>query len=289
MLFLARFAATCETSVLTVTNTRARCLTEFDYTHRQLFPNPEDAMATYPGGIVITGASGGIGSQLTDYLIRNGTRNLVCQYRSDPTALLSILSQHGMDPEKHAFKADLTDEEQVRALAAFAHKNLGTIWGIVNLAGASENGLSWKLSKDAFTRIIEANLVTTFLVCREFIPSMRTTEGGRIINVSSVIAFTGVVGASHYCAAKAGIAGFTKAIALELAGKNITANTLALGYFKYGLIEDVPADMLTQIVARVPVKRLGAIEEIGGIVRYLLDESSGFTTGQVMHVNGGLY
>lgn len=246
-------------------------------------------MSKYPGGIVITGASGGIGSQLTDYLIRTGTRDIVCQYRSSPDPLLSVLSQHGMDPLKHSFRADLTDEGEVRALAAFAQENLGRVWGTINLAGASENGLSWKLTKNAFSKIIDANLLTTFLVCKEFIPSMRAAAGGRIINVSSVIAFTGIVGASHYCAAKAGIVGFTKAIAAELAGKNITANSLALGYFKYGLIEDVPADMLDQILARVPVKRLGTIEEIGGIVRYLLDESSAFTTGQVMHVNGGLY
>jgi NAD(P)-dependent dehydrogenase (short-subunit alcohol dehydrogenase family) len=160
---------------------------------------------------------------------------------------------------------------------------------VVNIAGGSSNGMSWKMPSAEFVRILHANLLSTFLVSREFIPGMREQGGGRIINVSSVIAHTGVAGASHYCAAKAGIEGFTKAVAQEIASKGVTINALALGYFDQGIIADVPEELLQTIKARVPLRRLGRSEELAPLVSYLLSEAAAFMTGQVLHLNGGLY
>ncbi|MCU1488989.1 MAG: 3-oxoacyl-(acyl-carrier-protein) reductase [Acidimicrobiaceae bacterium] len=240
--------------------------------------------------IVLTGASGGIGVALTDYLLQNGITRLAVQYHtSSPDKLFAVLQQHGLDPEKHCFRADLTKEDDVRAFGEGVRGALGTPWGLINLAGSSSNAMSWKLSLDEFERVIASNLTTTFLVCREFIPAMRDADGGRIINTSSVVAFTGVPGTSHYCAAKAGIVGFTKAIARELTTRHITANVMALGYFDYGMLYTVPDDLREGIRQQIPAARFGTVAEVGGMVSHLLSDDSGYTTGQVLHINGGMY
>jgi 3-oxoacyl-[acyl-carrier protein] reductase len=239
--------------------------------------------------IVLTGASGGIGVALVDYLLRGGASKLILQYRSSPDELFSVVRQNGLDPEKHCFRADLSVEEDVRAFGEKIDAAFGPIWGLINLAGSTSNALSWKLSIDDFQNVITNNLTTTFLACREFIPGMREARGGRIINISSVVAFSGVAGAAHYCAAKAGVLGFTKAIARELATRDITANVLALGYFDYGMLYTVPDSLREDIKVQIPVERFGKAAEVGGMVLYLLSSEGAYTTGQVLHINGGLY
>jgi 3-oxoacyl-[acyl-carrier protein] reductase len=241
------------------------------------------------GCVVITGAGGGLGCRIVREFINAGFKNLACQYRSSAEKLETIFRDHGLDPKRHMFQAELTSEFEVKRFREDVKERLGTTWGLVNLAGGSSNGLSWKLSVEEFMSVVSSNLLSTFISTREFIPEMRLLGGGRIINVSSVVAHSGIAGASHYCAAKAGIEGFTRAVARELANKSVTVNCIALGYFDDGLIRDVPPELREGIVGSIPVKRLGMTEEIFPLVRYLLDESSGFMTGQVLHLNGGQY
>ena len=118
---------------------------------------------------------------------------------------------------------------------------------------------------------------------------MRDARAGRIINVSSVVAFSGVAGAAHYCAAKAGIVGFSKSIARELISRQITVNALALGYFDYGMLYTVPEDLREAIREQIPAGRFGSAAEVGGMVAYLLSDEAAYTTGQVLHLNGGMY
>jgi len=244
---------------------------------------------TYPGPIVITGSNGGLGSALVSGFLAAGVTNLACHYRSSAERVSEILVAHGLPPEHHLFKAELTREEDVQAMQAAVVDRLGQPWGLINLAGGSTNSVSWKLSLADFTQILESNLVSTFLATRAFLPGLREQGGGRIINISSIVAHSGVAGASHYCAAKAGIEGFTKAVALEVAGKKITVNSLALGYFDAGIIAEVPAEILEGIKGRIPLKRLGGSGEIHPLVAYLLSPAGGFMTGQVLHLNGGQY
>jgi NAD(P)-dependent dehydrogenase (short-subunit alcohol dehydrogenase family) len=149
--------------------------------------------------------------------------------------------------------------------------------------------MSWKLSLADFNAVLQANLVSTFLATRAFLPGMREQGGGRIINVSSIVGHTGVAGASHYCAAKAGIDGFTRAVALECASRKVTVNALALGYFDKGIITEVPAEILEVIKGQIPFKRLGSASELQPLVAYLLSPAAEFMTGQVLHLNGGQY
>lgn len=239
--------------------------------------------------IVLTGASGGIGVALTEYLLGKGFTRIALQYNKTPEKLLGVLEQHGLDPAKHCFGADLTSEDAVGEFGENVRAELGTPWGIINLAGSSSNALSWKLPLEEFQAILANSLTTTFLVCREFIPAMRAADGGRIVNTSSVVAFTGVAGASHYCAAKAGVVGFTKSIARELVSKHVTANVLALGYFDYGMLYTVPENLREGIREQIPARRFGTAAEIGGTLIHLLSDEGAYTNGQVLHINGGMY
>ncbi len=239
--------------------------------------------------ILITGAGGGLGRGLVAGLASLGYKNIACQVRTKVSDLIHVLAQHELPLEKHVFFADLTNEEDVRRMGEQIVVKFGNPWAVINIAGSSSNSMSWKLSLDDYKKVIDNNLTSTFLTCRQFIPGMREQGTGRIINISSVVAHSGVPGASHYCAAKAGIEGFTRAISLELAPKNVTANALALGYFNTGIIDQVPQNMQEIIKNSTPVKRFGKTDEFVGIVRYLLSDASSFMTGEVLNINGGYH
>ena len=238
--------------------------------------------------ILVTGAGGGIGSTLVDFLIGKG-HYVLCQYRSKKENLLRVMANHDLDFDERCFYADLTDEFSVAEMHKQISEKHGNIWAVLNLAGGSSNGMSWKLPISEFKQIVDTNLLSTFVVCREFIPEMREQNGGRIINVSSVVAHTGAVGASHYCAAKAGIEGLSRSLSLELSNKNITVNSLALGYYEYGLIDHISQQGQEDIKRKTPLRRFGNASEIGGIISYLVSDEGSFATGQVFHINGGIH
>jgi 3-oxoacyl-[acyl-carrier protein] reductase len=239
--------------------------------------------------IVLTGAGGGIGVALTEYLLQRGFTNLALQYRSTSEELFELVRSHGLDPERHCFRAELSDEGEVAAFGEGVRERLGTPWALINLAGSTSNGMSWRLSLEEFRRVLDSSLTSTFLVCREFVPAMREARAGRIVNISSIVAFSGVAGAAHYGAAKAGIVGFTRALARELASRQITANVLALGYFDYGMLYTVPDDLREGIRQQIPAGRFGTAAEIGGSISQLLSDEGAYTTGQTLHINGGMY
>lgn len=241
------------------------------------------------GLILITGASGGVGVNVTDVLLRSGWRNVVCQYRSHAGEIAAILGKHGLDPAERLLCADLTDEGEISALHQTVRERFGPVYGLVNLVGGSSNRMSWKMTRQEFQQILDLNLTTTFLACREFIPEMRDRACGRIVNISSVVAHTGVAGASHYCAAKAGIVGFSRSLALELAPKNVMVAVIALGYFNYGLLHTIPADQRELIRQRIPTQQFGQAEQVAGLLSFLLSDAGAYCGGQVYHLNGGLY
>ena len=239
--------------------------------------------------ILITGANGGVGNYLASYLLQNGYKNLIMHYRSTSENIESICKKYDLPFEKHSAKANLTDENEVVEMVKKINTDFGSIHCLVNVAGSSKNSMSWKISKQDFAEVIDGNLLTTFLSSKAVIPQMREQNFGRIINFSSIVGFTGVAGASHYCAAKAGIVGLTKGMALELASKKITVNAIALGYFNMGLINDVPEEMQNDLKKKIPMGRFGESEDVGSAVKYLISPESGFYTGQVLHLNGGQF
>lgn len=241
------------------------------------------------GAVLITGANGGVGQHIARYLLEQGERNLVCHYRGNREHVDELLREFDLDPGRHAVKAVLTDEDSVQAMLAGVQERFGSVTRLVNVAGSSTNAMSWKLSREEFAQIVDDSLMTTFLCCKHVIPAMREGRFGRIVNISSVVGFTGIAGASHYAAAKAGVVGFTKSIALELASRGITANAVALGYFDVGLINSVPEAIQAEIQKRIPLNRFGSKNDVGSAVGYLLSDQAEFFTGQVLHLNGGQF
>ena len=171
------------------------------------------------GYILVTGAGSGIGLAIVESLLLNGETKIICQYRSRNKDLFDLLKNHNLSPEDFAVQAELTSEDDVKSLREFGTKKFGKVYAVINVAGASTNSMSWKISKEKFLEIINANLLTAFLCSKEFIPEMREESLGRIINFSSVVAFTGTVGSAHYSAAKSGLLGLSKSMSLELANK----------------------------------------------------------------------
>lgn len=239
--------------------------------------------------ILVTGTNGGIGKMVVSHLLNMGHKNIICHYRSAKNEISDILLKHDLNPNEFCFQAELNDEDSVQKMGAEIRSRHGFVGAVVNIAGASSNSMSWKLSKKDFMKTIEDNLLSAFLCSREFIPDMREKQFGKIVNFSSVVGATGVIGAAHYCSAKAGIIGLTKALSKELAPKNISVNAIALGYFNAGLIESVPEQMKIEMLQNIPLKRFGEQSDIGGLVNYLLNGESNYISGQVLHLNGGMY
>lgn len=246
-------------------------------------------MSPNDGVVLLSGANGGLGLALAEYFLSRGERKIVFAYNSDSRALQDLVSRFDLEAERYCFQADLTDEKQTAALRSNIQAKWGHVRAIVNLAGTTSNGMSWKLSLDEFRRVVDVNLSSAFLCAREFIPGMREAGEGRIINISSVAAFSAGAGTSHYSAAKAGVAGLTRALAAELAPKKITVNAIALGYFNYGMIDTIPESLREEIKGKIPLKRFGSAAELGGLLSYLLSPEGAYVTGQTLHLNGGLY
>lgn len=160
---------------------------------------------------------------------------------------------------------------------------------LVNNAGVNRDVMLHKMSREEWDAVLRVDLDSMFNMCRPVICGMRERGFGRIINISSVNAQKGQAGQTNYCAAKAGILGFTRALARESAGKGITVNAIAPGYADTAMVEAVPDEIMTTILKQVPVGRLADPEEIGRAVAFLASEKAGFITGATLPVNGGLY
>ena len=224
---------------------------------------------------------------ILSYLIKHGRRDVVALYRKNSENIQALFKMHDINFESKAYDVDLCDEASIQNVAKIIRDQHGFVGTVINVAGSSKNGMSWKISKNDFMTVIQDNLLTAFLCSKEFIPDMREKQFGRIIHFSSIVGSTGIAGASSYCAAKAGLAGLTKSMSKELASKNITVNAIALGYFNAGLINDVSDDMQSEIKKSIPMQRFGEESDIGSLIQYLISDEAKYFTGQIVNLNGG--
>jgi|TARA_B100000497_G_C7654678_1_gene394016 3-oxoacyl-[acyl-carrier protein] reductase len=231
--------------------------------------------------ILITGAGGGIARAIIPVLHELG-HSLLLTTRSTTQELTTYLEEQGI---KAAVKsADLTNKQHVEALFTWV-QSLGGLDVLVNNAGIAHAAASWKLSAEEMEQLFQVNFFSAVRCSSRALPLMRAQEGGRIINISSVVAHKPSFGTSGYAAAKSALEGYARGIAVDVANKDITANTIAYGYMQAGMLYDVPEPMLEEIKKTIPAGRFGDATQIGHTINFLIN--SPFTTGQTIHLNGG--
>jgi len=238
--------------------------------------------------VFVTGGTRGIGKAIALKYAENGY-NIVINYVSDKTNVDEIkkeFSKYGV--ESLVVKADVSKAEEVDRAVKQAIDKFGKIDVLVNNAGITRDTLLMRMKEEDFDKVIEINLKGTFLVTKAVTPYMMKKRNGKIINLSSVVGVTGNAGQSNYSASKAGIIGFTKSIAKELASRNIRANAVAPGFIDTDMTSVLSEDIKANINAQIPMKRMGTAREIANVVYFLGNEESSYITGQVINIDGGM-
>ena len=230
----------------------------------------------------ITGGTRGIGRAIS-VALKNAGYRVAANYGGNDQAARQFNEETGIP----VFKFDVADfdacAEGVKSIGA----QLGTIEVLVNNAGITRDGTMHRMSWEQWNAVIQTNLSSCFNMSRAVIEGMRTRGFGRIVNIGSINGQAGQFGQTNYSAAKSGMHGFTKALAQEGAARGITVNTVAPGYTETDMVHAVPASVLEQIIARIPVGRLGKPEEVARAVLFLVADEAGFITGTMLSINGG--
>lgn len=232
---------------------------------------------------LVTGGTRGIGLAISQALMDAGCK-VVAAYRSDEAAAQAFRDAGGV-----AVKLDVSDFKACQKTVEEVEADVGPVSILVNNAGATKDGVLHKMSEEDWHFVLETNLTSCFSMCRAVVGGMRTRGYGRIVNIGSINGEKGQFGQTNYAAAKAGILGFTKALALETAAKGITVNAICPGYVETDMISSVKPEILDAIVKQIPVGRMGKPEEIASLVAFLVSENASFITGATLDANGGQY
>lgn len=236
------------------------------------------------GTAIVTGGTRGIGLEIGRALIGAGYK-VVGIYHGNEEAAKLAQSTYGIIP----VKLDVADFDACQAAVKEIEATHGPISVLVNNAGITKDGFLHKMAADQWHAVIETNLTSCFNMCRAVVTGMRERQNGRIINISSINGQKGQMGQTNYSAAKAGMIGFTKALALENASKGITVNAICPGYIQTEMTAAMNQDVLDSIIKQIPVARMGHPDEIGAIVAFLASPQAAFITGSTITANGGQY
>ncbi len=237
--------------------------------------------------ILLIGASGGVGSNIAVDLAKAGHR-LALHYHSGAEQVQQLADTVAANGGFcKTYKADITNETEVQEMMQQVAVDFESIDVLVNNAGITKSGMSWKMELADWQQTIDINLTGVFLCIKHALPVMRNNNWGRIVNITSVVGQAGFPGTVAYAASKAGLIGLTKTVAKEVAEKNITVNSIALGYFEAGMLYKVPEPIREQIKTTIPQKAFGDTAEISNCILYLCNAS--YLTGQTINLNGGLH
>ena len=237
---------------------------------------------------IITGGSRGIGKEIAKKFAKENY-NLVINYVSEKTNTEELKKEfEALGAEVLFIKANVTSYEECEKMAKAAINKFGKIDVLVNNAGVTKDSLLLRMKEEDFDTVINVNLKGTFNVTKACIPYMMKKKSGKIVNISSVVGISGNSGQANYAASKAGIIGFTKSVAKELASRNILANCVAPGYIATDMTNGLSDAVKENINSQIPLKRVGMPEEVAKAVYFLAGEENSYITGQVVNVDGGM-
>ena len=235
--------------------------------------------------IIVTGASGGIGNSIVEKLNQNGANILATGTRIEKLEELKKKFNN-----IKILKFDISQHDKIEEFIENATKELGgSLDCIVNNAGITKDNLTIRMSLEEWSKVININLTSTFLMCKYSIKKMLKNKSGKIINITSVVGHTGNVGQANYTASKAGIVAMSKSLAIEYAKKNINVNCISPGFISTAMTDQIDEKFKETIIAKIPSNRLGKPEDIANAVNFLSSDQSDYINGETLHVNGGMY
>ena len=234
---------------------------------------------------LVTGASRGIGRAIAERLADDGF--FVVGTATSDTGADSISDYLGENGR--GIKLDVADVESIAEVIKTVNDEFGAPTVLVNNAGITRDNLLMRMKDDEWDDIINTNLTSIFRMSKAVLRGMMKAKTGRIINISSVVGFTGNAGQANYAAAKAGMVGFAKSIAKEVGSRNITVNTVAPGFIDTDMTRELSDDIKNALLSSIPLSRLGEAKEIAHTVAFLASAGAGYITGETLHVNGGMF
>ena len=237
---------------------------------------------------LVTGGGRGIGRAIAVRLAEEGAKVAISYRSNEEEAGKTAGMVREAGGECEIFKGDVASPEDVETLFKGVNETFGGVGILINNAGVTKDNIMLRMKEDEFDDVIQTNLKGTYLCTRAVLRSMVRARWGRIVNVSSVVGLVGNAGQANYAASKAGIIGFTKSVAREVAPRGITVNAVAPGYVETELTSGLPDEVKEQIRAQTPAGRIGEPEEIAEVVAFLAGEGASYVTGQTISVDGGM-
>ncbi len=237
---------------------------------------------------LVTGASRGIGRAIADRLGRDGL-TVIGTATSDAgaEAITERFAESGI--RGRGMRLDVADDDSVTAVVKAIEADHGPVTVLVNNAGITRDNLLMRMKPEEWQSVIDTNLGSLYRVCKACVRGMMKARWGRIVNIGSVVGASGNAGQTNYAAAKAGLVGFTRSLAQEIGARGITVNAVAPGFIDTDMTRDLPEAQKEQLLAAIPLGRLGRPEEIAAAVAFLTSDEAAYITGATLHVNGGMY
>ncbi len=235
--------------------------------------------------IIVTGATGGIGNSIVKNLIGQGANVLATGTRTEKLEELKKKYK-----QINILQFDISNHDKIEEFIDNATSKLGgKLDCIVNNAGITKDNLTIRMSYEEWSKVIDINLTSTFLMSKFSIKKMLKNKSGKIVNITSVVGHTGNVGQANYTASKAGIVAMSKSLAIEYAKKNINVNCISPGFIETAMTEKIDEKFKESIILKIPSNRLGKPEDIANAVVFLISDQSNYINGETIHINGGLY
>jgi 3-oxoacyl-[acyl-carrier protein] reductase len=237
---------------------------------------------------LVTGGSRGIGREIALRLAGDGI-DLILVSRPSEDLERTCQECSALGVQAESWPMDLADSAALEKGVAEGLQRIGRVDYLVNNAGATRDGLLVRMKREDWERVFAVNLTAAFLVTRAVVPSMMKARAGRIVNISSVVGLMGNAGQANYCASKAGLIGFTLALARELAPRNITVNAVAPGFIETSMTAELSSQAKEALLSQVPLRRMGTPRDVAEGVRFLLSDAASYITGTVLNISGGLH